>query len=50
MLVCIGARLISVNQDLLVAGVVILIVAIVFGVPIYCCMVIKEGKANYSHS
>ena len=42
MLVCVGARLTSVNQGLLVVGVILLSVAIILGV-IITCMVFKKG-------
>ena len=42
MLVCVGARLTSVNQGLLVVGVILLSVAIILGV-IITWMVIKKG-------
>ena len=42
MLVCIGARLTSANQGLLVVGVILLSVAIVLGV-ILTWMVFKKG-------
>ena len=44
--VCVGARLTSTNQGLLVVGVILLSVAIVLGV-IVTLMVFKKGSIHY---